>query len=120
MKVILAILTVALLNVEAYADELNVTFGAGADLAARYGKHDLTGNAKQNADVAAPHISIGGLDLDGLGANNDQIEVKFAVTATAAGGCSLRLGNEPVAAQLALQQGRHSRLLVPNRRLATV
>ncbi len=82
MKKILAVLAVALFNAGAYAEELNVTFGAGSDLAARYGEHDLTGNAKQNADIAAPHISIGGLDLDGRGANDDRIEVKFAVTAT--------------------------------------
>ncbi len=82
MKMLLAILTVALLNAGAHAEELNVTFGADSDLAAKYGEHDLTGNAKQNADIAAPNISIGGLDLDGLGANDDKIEVKFAVTAT--------------------------------------
>jgi len=89
MKIILAIFAVALLNAGAHAEELSVTFGAGSDLAAKYGEHDLTGNAKQNADVAAPHISISGLDLDGLGANNDKIEVKFAVTAT--GGSVARL-----------------------------
>ena len=74
MKTILAVLAVALLNTGADAEELNVTFGAGSDLAAKYGEHDLTGNAKQNVDIAAPHISIGGLDLDGLGANDDKIE----------------------------------------------
>ena len=82
MKKILALLAAALLNAGTHAEELNVTFGASSDLAAKYGEHDLTGNAKQNADIAAPHISIGGLDLDGLGANDDKIEVKFAVTAT--------------------------------------
>ena len=82
MKEILAVLAVVFLNPGAHAEELNVTFGAGMDLAAKYGEHDLTGNAKQNADIAAPHISIGGLDLDGLGSNNDKIEMEFAVTAT--------------------------------------
>lgn len=82
MKALLAILAVALVNGGAYAEKLNVTFGASSDLAANYGEHDLRGNAKQNADIAVPHISIGGLDLDGLGANDDKIEVKFAVTAT--------------------------------------
>ena len=82
MKKILVMLTVALLSAGAYAEELNVTFGAGSDLAAKYGEHDLTGNAKQNADITAPQISIGGLDLDGLGANDDRIELKVAVAAT--------------------------------------
>ena len=59
MRTLLSILTVALLNAGAYAEEVNVTFGASSDLAAKYGEHDLTGNAKQNADIAAPHISIG-------------------------------------------------------------
>ena len=82
MKKILVVLAVALLNAGAHAEELNVTFGTSSDLAVKYGEHELTGNAKQNADIAAPHISIGGLDLDGLGANDDKIEAKFAVTAT--------------------------------------
>jgi len=82
MKTILAVLAVALSSAEAHAEELSVTFGASSDLAAKYGEHDLTGNAKQNANIKAPHISIGGLDLDGLGANDDKIEVTFAVTAT--------------------------------------
>jgi sialate O-acetylesterase len=82
MKKILTIITAALLTAGVYAERLGVTFGASEDLAAKYGEHNLTGNAKQNADIAAPIISIGGLDLDGVGANDDKIEVKFAVTAT--------------------------------------
>jgi len=77
------------LSTEAYPDELTVTFGAGSDLAAQYGVHNLTGNAKQSSDIAAPQMSIGGLDLDGVGANDDRIELEFAVTA--AGGEVARL-----------------------------
>ena len=82
MKNILALVAFALVNAGAHTEELNVTFGAASDLAANYGEHDLTGNVKQNADIATPHISIAGLDLDGLGANDDEIELKFTVKAT--------------------------------------
>lgn len=82
MKKRLAVLIVALLSTQAYAEQLTVTFGAASDLAAQYGEHNLTGNAKQSADIVAPKISIGGLDLDGIGANDDRIELEFAVTAT--------------------------------------
>jgi sialate O-acetylesterase len=82
MNKILTVLAVALINAGACAEELDVTFGAGSDLAVKYGEHDLTGNAKQNTDIATPIIGIGGLDLDGVGANDDKIEVSFAVTAT--------------------------------------
>jgi len=82
MNKIPTILTVALLAAGVHAERLSVTFGARADLAASYGKHDLTGNARQNRDIAAPLITIDGLDLDGIGANDDKIELKFAVAAT--------------------------------------
>jgi len=120
MNRVLAILTLVLLSPGVFAEELSVTFGASSDLAAKYGEHDLTGNAKQNADIAAPHISIRGLDLDGLGANDDKIEVRFAVTAT--GGNVARLAQgyrldagytltfELVAAKLILGTGRTSPL----------
>ena len=65
MKRILVVVVLAALSVRADAEELTVTFGAGSSLTAKYGEHDLTGNAKQSADIAAPRISIGGLDLDG-------------------------------------------------------
>ncbi|MCF7848252.1 MAG: hypothetical protein K9M45_05320, partial [Kiritimatiellales bacterium] len=81
MKNILTILSIALLTVGAHAEKLSVTFGAPSDLAAQYGEHNLTGNAKQNADIAAPTISIGGLDLDGVGKNDDKIEIGFSVKA---------------------------------------
>ena len=58
MRKILALLAAALLNAGTHAGELNVTFGASSVLAAKYGEHDLTGNAKQNADIAAPHMRV--------------------------------------------------------------
>ena len=78
----LALLAVCFSSEEARGESLRVTFGAGSDLAVVYGEHNLTGNAKQNSDIAAPRVRIGGLDLDGVGANDDGIEVAFAVTAT--------------------------------------
>jgi len=120
MNRVLAILTLVLLSPGVFAEELSVTVGASSDLAAKYGEHDLTGNAKQNADIAAPQISIGGLDLDGLGANDDKIELRFAVTAT--GGNVARLAKgyrldagytltfEIVAAKLILGTGKPSPL----------
>lgn len=90
MKKILPLLTAALFASGAHAEQLSVTFGAAADLSARYGDIDLTGNAKQNADIAAPLITVTGLDLDGIGANDDRIEIRFSVRAT--GGELRRLG----------------------------
>ena len=85
MKSLFAIVIIVVLNTGALGEELNVTFGAVSDLAVMYGKHDLTVNAKQNGAIAAPQIRVDGLDLDGHGANDDKIEVKFAVTATGDG-----------------------------------
>lgn len=82
MKKTLTVLTVLLLVAEVQAERLRVTFGAPVDLAAKYGEVDLSGNAKQNADIAAPTISISGLDLDGKGANDDVIKLAFSVSAT--------------------------------------
>jgi len=84
MKKILLLFTVALFTSVAHAETLSVTFGATTDLSARYGDIDLSGNAKQNDDIAAPLVTVTGLDLDGLGANDDQIEVRFSVKATGA------------------------------------
>ncbi len=89
MKTIWLLIAVFLITVEVRAEELLVTFGASSDLAARYGDHNLTGNAKLSGDVAAPRIIIGGLDLDGLGANDDKIDMRFSVAAT--GGAVARL-----------------------------
>lgn len=92
MKQILAIFTLITMvcaNAEAHAEELRVTFGAPSDLAAVYGEYDLTGNVKQNADIAAPTMCIDGLDLDGRGSHDDRIRIRFAVTA--AGGEVARL-----------------------------
>jgi len=66
MKKMLAVLTVALLNSGAHAEELIVPFGAGSDLAAKYGEHDLSGNAMQNANVAAPQIETDSLVIPRL------------------------------------------------------
>jgi sialate O-acetylesterase len=82
MKKILTVFAVALFAINAQTETLSVTFGANADRAARYGDIDLSGNAKQNSDVAAPVITVTGLDLDGIGVNDDQIEVRFSVRAT--------------------------------------
>ena len=82
MKKLLTIITATLLASAAQAEKLSVTFGAPADLSARYGDIDLSGNAKQNADIPAPFITVIGLDLDGLGTNDDRIEIRFSVKAT--------------------------------------
>ena len=82
MKNFPAILTATLFTSAAHAEHLSVTFGAASDLSALYGGVDLSGNAKQNNDIAAPVISLGGLDLDGVGSNDDQIEIGFSVKAT--------------------------------------
>lgn len=82
MKKALTLLTAALVASGAHAEQLSVTFGATADLSVRYGDIDLSGNATQNDDIAAPHITLTGLDLDGVGANDDSIEVRFSVKAT--------------------------------------
>ncbi len=80
IKTVLTCLALAFLNTAAQAEKFVVTFGAATDLAVSYGEYDLTGNAKPTANIAAPRISIGGLDLDGLGTNDDQIVLEFAVT----------------------------------------
>ncbi len=72
MKTLLAILTVVPANAGAQAEELTITFGASLDLSAKYGEHDLIGIAEQNADIAAPQIGIGGLELNGLGATDEK------------------------------------------------
>jgi sialate O-acetylesterase len=82
LKYALAFLFVTILSQSVVGEELHVTFGAVTDLAVKYGKYDVTGNAKQLGDVDAPRISIGGLDLDGHGASDDEIQVQFAVSAT--------------------------------------
>ncbi len=76
------LLAAALMSTATCAEELRVTFGAVSDLAARYAKHDLTGNAKQSGDIASPQIIIGGLDLDGIGDHDDSVEVTIAVSVT--------------------------------------
>lgn len=81
MRIAATVLALLFLGKVAHAEELTVTFGAGSDLAAHYDTHDLTGNAKQNADIASPKINISGLDLDGAGEHDDCVEVTFAVSA---------------------------------------
>ncbi|MDB4733261.1 sialate O-acetylesterase [Planctomicrobium sp.] len=65
-----------------HGEELTISFGASSDLAARYGKHDVTSNAKQTDKIGAPQITINGLDLDGIGQHDDIIEVTLSLSAT--------------------------------------
>lgn len=76
------LLAAAWISTATRGEELCVAFGAVSDLTARYAKHDLTGNAKQSGDITSPHIIIGGLDLDGIGDNDDSVEVTITVSVT--------------------------------------
>jgi len=89
MKKILPILIAILLTTAAHAELLSVTFGAAVDLSASYGGSDVTSNTTQSGTIAAPVITITGLDIDGVGVDDDQIDVVFAVSAT--GGTLSRL-----------------------------
>ncbi len=80
MRLTTMILTVALMITASRADDLIVSFGAGSDLAARYGTHDVTANTSQTAGLATPRITVSGLDLDGIGEHDDSIELTLAVS----------------------------------------
>jgi sialate O-acetylesterase len=82
MKLLRILFAAALFASAAHAERLRVAFGTPAELSARSGDVDLSGNAKQNSDIAAPVILVGGLDLDGRGKNDDQLEIRFSVKAT--------------------------------------
>jgi len=82
MKKIWIVLTAVLLVAGVHAEKLVVTFGAPSDLSAKYGDYNLTGNAKQDNNPAKPKIVIDGLDLDGIGKNDDKIETVFSVQAS--------------------------------------
>jgi len=72
-----------LLCLGAQGEKISVTFGAEKDLAAS------VGTATQNKDIANPLITVDGLDIDGSGGGDDQLEIQF--TATASGGKLARL-----------------------------
>ncbi len=82
MNIRLTIFTILFLSFSAQAEPLKVRFGTASELAIHYGDVDVTGNASQNDNAAAPLISVDGLDLDGAGANDDRIEIQFAVTSS--------------------------------------
>lgn len=82
MKIRHTILATLLLALGAQAEPLKVNFGVASELAAHYGSVDVSGNTTQDSNTAAPLISINGLDLDGVGANDDHIEILFAVTSS--------------------------------------
>lgn len=82
MKIHLTILATLFLAIGAQAEPLKVNFGVASELAAHYGSVDVSGNTTQDNNDAAPLISIGGLDLDGVGANDDHIKILFAVTSS--------------------------------------
>ncbi len=89
MKKTLPILAAILLTTASHAEILRVTFGAVADLAATYDGVEVTSTTTQGGTIGAPVITINGLDLDGVGVNDDQIDIEFAVSAT--GGTLSRL-----------------------------
>ena len=76
------VLVAALTSATTCAEEIILTFGAEADLAARIGNRDLTSNVVQGRDIASPNIIINGLDLDGTGERDDAVEVTLAISAT--------------------------------------
>ncbi|VGO12579.1 Arylsulfatase [Pontiella desulfatans] len=61
---------------------LSVTFGAAEDLASTLNGNSTTASTTQGGTISAPAITINGLDIDGTGGTDDQVEIGFSVNAT--------------------------------------
>ena len=64
------------------ANLLSVTFGASADRSSTYDGTSTKATTTQGADIAAPAIAITALDIDGIGGNDDRIDIDFSVAAS--------------------------------------
>ena len=75
-----AILTLAttVVTLAAQAELLEFTFGAGGDKIATYGGNSAS-IEQDNSSEPAPVITVSGLDIDGIGGNDDAVEVVFAL-----------------------------------------
>ena len=61
---------------------LSVTFGATVDRSSTYAGIDTKATTTQTGSNAAPAIAITALDIDGIGANDDRIDLVFSVAAS--------------------------------------
>lgn len=92
MKKTISLLALALFGANLVAEELTITFGANADLAAVCGEHDLTDKVRLNGLLAKPQISVVGLNLDDVGTYDDRIDVQLAISAVGGKLARLALG----------------------------
>jgi len=78
---LLAAFIVAHFTPFAQAKTLSVTFGANGDQAAIYdGVAVSPAPTQDNTSEPAPIVTITGLDVDGIGGNDDSVEIVFSIT----------------------------------------